>query len=303
MSPRTQLVRSKPFLAFVVLFMVGCLLGIFSVSRSSPSSSVRGLSTLEYPAGWRPVSYSVALPGLRFLHPLALAPDGSPANAGLVVGLLAGSRQSPLPESLLADLPSAPRGEVVEALGGQEYYRYRWSDGDAVELYVEPSAGENASVLACYASGRALARLRECRQIVASATEPSVVDEDLTPDRGFASALAAALASFERGRQQQRARLADASSAAGLAEAAGALGRIAMGAGETVAALAWPSPLARMRSSLDGALRGAALDYSALARAATRSDAPAYDAARLRVMDDERQIDDDLAGMVIYGYS
>lgn len=302
MSPRTQLVRSKPFLALLVLVMVGCLIGIFSVSRSAPSA-VRGLSTLEYPAGWRPVRYSVALPGLRFLHPLALAPGGSPASAGLVVGLLAGSSQSPLPESLLAALPAPPRGEVVEALGGQEYYRYRWRDGDAVEMYVEPSAGENASVLACYASVQELARLRECRQIVASATEPSVVDEDLTPDRGFASGLAAALASFERGRQQQRARLAEASSDARLAEAASALGRIAIGAGETVAGLAWPSPLARMRSSLDRALREAALDYSALARAAARDDAPAYDSARLGVMDAEREIDDDLAGMVIYGYS
>ncbi len=302
MRPHLPFVRSKPLLAFVVLVMVGCLVGIFSVSRSSPSA-VRGLATLEYSGGWRPVRHAPALPGLRVLDPVALTPGGRASNAGLVLGVLAGSRESPLPETLIAVLHSAPRAEVVEALGGQDFYRYRFNDGEAVELYVQPSPGENANVLACYAPLQAAARLHECSQIVASAT-PQSGPEGLTPDREFASSLATVLATFEDGRRQQSPRLEGApSAAAAAAEAATALSGLALSTERSVSGLDWPSVLGGARSSLEGGLRSASAAYSALARAAGAREAEAFDTARLRVAGAEQEIDRALADFAIYGYS
>jgi hypothetical protein len=306
MTNRLQLAQG-----LAVLAALGCLLGVISGSGSAQSAIVESDSVavgdlmLEYPARWEFASKAAALPGLRFLGAVALGLGGNASSAGLVAGQLVDSQESPLPSSFLATLSSAPHGEVVEGFGVQAY-RYRLRVGargdEIIELYVQPSPGQDATAWACYAPISAALRLRECAQVFTTVRQAGTA-EGLAPDRRFASSLSAVLAALEQTRVPVRAQLSTVHNRAAAAGLAQRLAPRLTAAAQTLEALALPPVLDAIKSRLVHALDSAGAGYLALARSASAGSASGYASAQAQISRAEQGVDSTLERFALYGYT
>ena len=302
---RRYFTLAAPILAAVAI--VGFLIGHAHAGSASPVKA-RTLSTsrflLDYPASWRRVAGGPVIPGLPIVHPVALAPHGEAAHAGLVAGQLAGGEASPLPRSFVASMPRLPATAVVDLLEVQAY-RYAQLEipgyGQSLTLYAIPNPAGNETVLACYAAAAFADQLRPCDQIVATVTLAGQAQSyDLTPEPAYARELSSSIAGLNGQRLDLRRMLGSQASAATVAALAR---RLASKFADTAAGLSTlePSLVARgAQAALSKAMVEARRAYTALA---TTAGSPSRSQrARKRVYEAEADVNAALADFSLLGY-
>ena len=291
--------------------VVGFVVGIGSAhgrrhATSAPATrsiTVAAL-TLRYPTSWRQAGAKETTPSLGLSNPIALAPAGRPGGAGLVAGQLAGTEQSPLPSRLLASLRGAPHTEIIQQAYVQAY-RYRGlkpaASALAMELYVIPNPGEDATALACYAAPGLTAYLRQCEAIVASITVESPSGNGVIPDAGYASSLAGVIGPLSRERMRLRSLMHSAGTRRAVGELAAQLATRFAAAAKAVAALQAPPAASSAQPALSSALDRAASAYLGLAESATGAP-EAYGAAAASVSRAEAGVTAALVSFDLLGY-
>ena len=311
-SPR---LRIAPLLLAVAIF--GYLAGH---SRASGPEPVREIAneamTARYsPApGWKPVA-AAAVPqiaGLQLTQPLAVAPGGNPAAAGLIVGEFADVESAPLPHGFLARLGDPPRGEAVE-LEGTPAYRYEGletlSPGGKLTIFAIPSSTSREAVIACYvlSAPRGPSTLKACEGIAASMTLSGFASEgsgygEVAPNGRYAGDISAAIGRVDTLRTVVAAHLRARVPPAVLARlASGLAARVTQVAGSLQTVEPPPSAewgdQALLRSL--GGLRDA---YQTLALAARRRTQSGYAAALVQLHSAEAQVDVALSDFSLLGY-
>jgi hypothetical protein len=265
-------------------------------------------------SGWRPVA-AAAVPriaGLQLARPLALAPGGNPAAAGLIVGEFADVESAPLPHGFLALLEEPPRAEPVE-LEGTPAYRYEdletASPGGQATVFAIPSSTSHEAIIACYVVGasRGANLLKACEGIAASMTLSDSSGEgsgyiDVAPSQSYAGGISAAIGQVDALRSAVAAHLRASVPPAGLARLASAM---AAGVADVARSLdtLQPPPSAQwaeqaLLRSL-GDLRDA---YQTLALAARRRSQSGYAAALVQLRSADAQVDRALSNFALLGY-
>jgi hypothetical protein len=273
--------------------------------EQTQSASVAG-ALLDFPASWQPSSAIPTINGLAIEHPLLLVPAGSSGQAGLLGGALPAGERSPLPSQFLASVGRAPQTSIVNL---QEAQGYRYSgltvpgSGQALELYVIPNPGGNATALACYASPAAMRYLQACEQIVARLTLVGQSQTyELTPQPDYAGQLSATIVPLEEARTTLRRQMGPRVGPVTIRRVASRLAQAFARAAASVSALEPAVPTGASQALLSGAMLKAHAAYLALAAAAHKRDQSAFAAARARVLQAETAIDQALAGFGLLGY-
>ena len=262
---------------------------------------------LEYPADWRPAAAAPEIPGLSITHPVALAPNGDVAHAGLVAGQLGGGEASPLPAQFVARLRALPATEVVNLVATQAY-RYSQLSVPGFDrmltLYVIPNPGGNPRVLACYASAGFAAYMRTCEQIVATLRlEGQPPSYGLAPDPGYARHVGALIEVLNGERVTLREGMRRKVT---LATVQSLATRLAHGFASAAASLSSLEPtlaVAQARAMLYGSILRARDAYAALAAAAGAGSQSRYSAARAQVYEAEANINTALESFALLGYA
>jgi hypothetical protein len=270
------------------------------VTRSLSSSGL----LLEYPTGWQRASQSTSIPGLSLTGAVTLRPRGN-ASAGLLTGLLPSGGTGPLPASFLARLHGLPHVEVVDLVSTQAFrYSHFALAGysDALDLYVIPNVAQSGRVMACFASQPLTPASQECERIVADVALTGPPAAPLAPEATYAHELSAVVTSLAAERARARKEMGSSDSAARVGSAASTLAAHLSAAAASLAALESPQLAASAATALSGALRRAAVAYSALSAAAAEESLTAYDSARDDVVDAEAQINTALANFTLLGY-
>jgi hypothetical protein len=303
--------RSLPTIAAPLLVVVA-VFGYVAGHRRAVAPSTQGTRiasgtsiVLEYPASWQPVHGAPAIPGLSISSPLALAPGGDYAHAGLLSGKLGGGESSPLPSSFLALLRGVPRTEVVELLDVQAY---RYSDlriagyEPTLELYAIPHPGDRPTALACYAAKGFTSELHQCEQIVLTLTlVGQSSSDDLSPDTGYARRLGTVVAALDSERLKLRREMRLSATPAALGALATSLAGRFAAAATSLGALEPPLVAASAQDALSKSIRSARDAYTALAAAG--GGAGGGEAAKARVGEAEGKVDAALEGFALLGYA
>jgi hypothetical protein len=308
--------RSLP--AFVApLLLAFAVLGYLVGYRHAPtvSKAASGETTLilseasvllEYPSDWRRVASAPAVPGLAITHPVALAPGGNAARAGLLSGQLPAGEAGPLPARFVSPLRGLPRTDVLDFLGGQAY-RYsmlRIPGYDRVlNLFVIPNPGSGSTALACYAAKPFASELQKCEQIVAKLTLVGQSQYDLNPDARYAQGLSTLIGALDRERLLLRREMRQRGTPAAVGSLAGTLAERLAGTARSLSALEQPLAAGAAQAALVGSILEARDTYSALAGAATSESLDAYNLALGKVDRAEAGVDTALTGFALLGYS
>jgi TIR domain len=241
-------------------------------SGSLVNSDSVGALTVSFPAGWRSALRPGPTPGLRFGDPIALS--ASRLDGALVLGMVEASDRTLLPDSLLALLPGAPKGEAVR-LGRMSFYRYpnvRPRGSRVAEtIYALPTTAD-VVVAACQPppSGHVVAVRVDCERILSSLSLASARPLPLGPQPAYAAGLSSALAAIDAAQRGEGARLATAKTPVTQALAAGLLEHAYRDAAETLRHTV-PGPVERpLNAALLAALTGAANGYAEMSAGATR---------------------------------
>ena len=267
------------------------------------------LLAIRYPRGWQPRASHPHVPGLALQHDLALGPA---RRAG--IGLVAGSAQSDDPTLLPRALRSRLGGRVSTddrvRLGKVEAIRYRDLRVDGfgdrrLRLFVAPTTAGVATI-ACYAdTASASAWASECDRVARTLKLTRASAYGLAPDADYAAGLSSTLRTLRGRRTAARSALARAHTrrrqqraAAGLAGAFRSAARSVGGLESSVT----PAAVGANRA-VATALRRTAAGYAHLARAAQRSDARAFGAARREVGAGEAAVQRALDSLKQLGYA
>jgi hypothetical protein len=299
----------------VVVAVLGYVLGAHSKStpahdRSSSHGELRptfAASVLvESPSGWKPALPVPAVPGLTIIHPVAFAPLGNPAHAGLVTGQLQGGEPTPLPAAFVAQLAVLPETQVV-SLSQTEAFRYSGVSLPgflrSLTIFAIPNPGSNPTVLVCYADAAAAADMHTCEQIVASLRPVGQTGaNDLTPDPAYASSVSSAIMTLDGLRLTLRQQMRLGATLPSVQRLATRLKDGFVAAVASLARLEAPVAAGQAHAALSRAVLGARDAYAALAAAAAARSLARYEAARARVYEAEAQVDSSLQSFALLGY-
>lgn len=305
--------RVHPILlaALVLVAVCGYLAGSrradSAASGEAPPSTTRALSNegllIEYPIAWRRAAAD-PVPRLELDSPVTVV-DGSAAIGGLVSGRLAAGETGPLPAAFVRSLRSVPKAEVVNLVSTQAY-RYSELSVPAfrewLDVYVVPSEGGAARVMACFAPRRLSPVSQQCERAVSYVIPTGPATPSLTPASGYARSLASILAGLETERARRRAEMSDSESVASVGAAAASLAARTSAAARAVTALEAPATAAPADEALAGALRRMAAAYSDLSEAAEVDSVESYDADRAEVEAAETAVDRALETFTLLGY-
>ncbi len=238
---------------------------------------------VQAPAGWKRIPASDA-PFDAGANALVVQPDSNPGS-GLTVTR---SGQEPI-----ASLRGTTPGAVELRDGDAWHYAGAQVGGNKFDAYVL-GGGASPIVAACHAPSAT--GLATCNGIVSTLR---VRNAEAVPLGGAPSAraeLSDTLAQLNRGRSSGRAQLADADRQRGQATAAAGIARAFAEAGKAATAtgaVGAPGDLARLVARLEATGRS----YSALAAAARRGDARAYQAAREQIGEREQRLRNAIADL------
>jgi hypothetical protein len=262
---------------------------------------------LEFPSSWQRTDAAPTVPGLQLTRELALAADGTHAQAGLISGQLPAGEPSPLPAVFREDLLGVPKTELLDFLGGQAY-RYSglriagYPPTQTLNLYVIPNPGNGPTAIGCYAAKGYSTVLAECEQIVAKVTLVGQSQFDLTPDANYAQRLGALLRALDGERLQLRRRMHDSRSPVAI----GALAKtLAAKLAATVAGLTPLEPpiaAGAAQAALASALLTAESAYQALGVSAAEERIGSYAPDLARVERAETGVDTALESFALLGY-
>jgi predicted Ser/Thr protein kinase len=153
----------------------------------APPAPLRaGAVRVELPAGWRPLSLPIDVPGLP--RDRAAAPGGRESGGVVLAGLA--PRDAHTPALLSPKLGAAGGSPVSVRLGRLTAYRHdglRWN-GRALTVYAAPTSAGVATV-ACLSPASA----EDCTRIAESLEVPGAAGFPLGPDPSFATAATRAL--------------------------------------------------------------------------------------------------------------
>jgi len=305
--------RGRFTAAAVLLLLVVAVLGYVAGHRRSTAAPVQqarpafaGRVVVEYPSGWQRVAAAPEVPGLTIGHPVAFAPDGNAAHAGLITGQLPGGEPAPLPAAFLARLGGLPQTAVVDFVE-TEAYRYSQLSipgfGRMLTLYVIPSPGGDPAALACYASPAFAAYMRTCEQIVATLSLAGQQRSyELTPDAGYAGRVSALVGALDRRRLQLRRQMSRNATLAAVQSLAGRLADTFAAAAASLAALEAPAAVAQAQAALSASLLRAHGAYTALAAATQAGSLASYEVAQKQVYAAEASVDAALESFALLGY-
>jgi hypothetical protein len=276
--------------------------GSAAAARTARSANV----VFQYPAGWSQASGGPQLAGLALEQATLVAPRGHAASAGMLVGSLPRGGAAPLPASFVAQLSRLPQTAIVELIEAQAY-RYTQVQlrgfGEALTVFVIPSADGASTALACYAPSASSPHMRSCEQsvsAVAVANQSQTVQ--LAPEPKYAAELSKAILALDRLRVSLERELHPQITAARAGQLAR---RLQTGFGEAGSALARMQPSAPVegaQSALAAAIEKASAGYAALASAAGELSVPAYEAAQAHVAAAEAGVNKALASFALLGY-
>lgn len=287
-SSRSRRVRAS---ALAVILAAAVTLGAaaagFAVAQSNSEASHRtkldasasaGPLRMLFPSAWRRIS-APSVPLLQLTDEIAVAASGSGAGT-LVVGRTVASNPQLLPPSLLATLPSAPRGSAVK-LGGATFYRYlNLSPRGGLRRDAVYSVPTTAGiVLGVCAPRRAPSSfLRSCERSLATLRLSPGTILAPGPIPAYASALNLTIERLNDVRTSVGTRLVRAANAKAQAVAA-----YKLAAADTGAAVAFQRLNAGTANAANSAVVAAltyeSAAYRALGQAASRQDPAGYDRA------------------------
>jgi CHAT domain len=259
---------------------VALMRGGSPAARTHPPTATARPFTIVYTRPWRPVTRSVvgafALSRRTPEHGYVDSDvaDLASGTTTLAAGTLATSSVIPggAPPALVARY-GPPLTSTAARVAGYSGRAYTWAPaGSAVVAYVLPTSGGDAAII-CAAPASATATLPQCGALAAGARASSVAIVAPGPDRRVARTLAGALAPVRaarsivtgvRGALPARAR------------AVAAVARAETRAVALLGGLASPARYHGAVARLAAALAGEAAPFTALSRAARRSDRAAY---------------------------
>lgn len=261
---------------------------------------------ISYPETWSPSPGDAAIPGLPLTDAVAVErgsdADSRPSSR-MVAGMVGRTGATLLPPALERRVRGLVEGEPIR-LGEHAAYRYRnvpilgWRAN--VTLYVVPTDAGTATV-ACVTPRFALQRNR-CEAMAATLELRDVRALPLGPNAAYGHRLAAVLEDLDVARLRNRAQLGYARRHTGQGRRAEDLARDFVEAARRLAERGPGAGTAVIHAQLLSDLRDIRDGYLALARAATRADRRAYEAARRMVTTREASLTETLSRLGDLGY-
>ncbi len=234
---------------------------------------------VSLPPTWRQ-STPTARPSLGLTGELA-AVSPAPARGELVIGRMAPGETAPLPQALLATLPSTVTPQIVK-VGRLVFYRYPGAapagGSGGQSIYSMPTTSGTV-VGVCRSQARFASFTSSCERVLGTVQLASGSALPLTLSTGYARQLNAVMGRLNTVRSSAGPQLA---AGIGNRAQAAAATKLALAHGQAASALVHLTAgvAAAANAALAHALQLTANAYSALAHAAAHSDAPAYRRAR-----------------------
>jgi predicted Ser/Thr protein kinase len=270
------------------------------------NSASAGSVELAFPDGWKRVAERPSVPGVRFKDALVLAQESQP-RARLAAGQVAASGPALLPLGLARRLPGqGPAGHPVR-LGRLQALSYQGLEPSGaageLQLYAVPTSGGVATI-ACTAPAGAEdgAFRRDCERIATTLRLIGAKPYPLGPRPEYARSLRRTLATLDRERRSETARMQSATTPDELASAVASLAGDYRRAGKAVLGAEASPRDASANRALAAAVERTGTAYAAAAEAARAKDAAAYSAAQRRVSRSGQQLQAALNAFERLGY-
>ncbi len=302
--PLRRCVWIAPLLALAAGYLSARHVAIASkVAAGVPGSPM----TFEYPTYWQPTSPPARMAAIGLGHAVVVAPQAGAKPGGLLAAAVAGEGK-PLPAALVARLAGHLHGEAIWLVSAPAFrYQDLALSGTDIQLtvYSIPVGGGHFTLAMCFASPGETSVRQRCEQIVEGSNAPqqgSGPPTELQPQAAYARALGVVLRGLQKVRSQTRARMADNSSPATLADQAR---RLALALADTQLALktlGTPAVATQAQSALERSMLAAQDAYTALATAAEDGETSRYLVLRGRVQKAESGIHSALASFGLLGY-
>jgi serine/threonine protein kinase len=294
--------------AAVVAAVVGYLAGRpdDTPTTAGPTGSAKLESSavaLKRPLSWEARSRVPAIPGLSLADAVATGPSAS-ANIGLVAGRTQAEGTTLLPDSLRERIGRVPRADRVR-LGRLAALRYRdlsvpGFGGRRLTVYAVPTTA-GVAIAACYRTA-AKEFASDCERVATTLSVKGAQPLPLWPDAKYAAVLSDAIRALNRTRGELRPQLRSAKTPAGQASVADKLARANSDAAATLTRLEAGPTGRQAQDAIVAALNATSDGYSALARAAKRSDGGAYRTAASDVREGEAALARALGALESFGY-
>jgi hypothetical protein len=267
------------------------------------NSASAGTLELSFPSGWRRMTGSDPVPGIRFRDPLSLSRNDGRSGARLIAGQVDATGPSLLPAAFLKLLDEEPSRDDAVRLNGLTAYRYARLRprglGRPVTLFVAPTTAGVATV-ACPETG--VGGDIGCERIAATLRLTSGEAFPLGPDRTYQKRLAAMVSELAVDRTAGRRALRRARTPSGQARLARGLARSYGTAVRSLSGLKVSPAAAEANRRLATALAQAGRAYDALARSATTQSKAGYSRARRRISRAEGKVERELTALEAIGY-
>ena len=285
------LIAAAALLAILVVvagYLIGSSGGGDSEETTPVASGSGGVATggsleIRFPATWRQVSESPAIPGLELRNPIGLNERGAPKTNGLSAGVTDATGPALLPTSFLSLLDEAPPRDDAVKLGQVDAYRYEGLKPEGFDgsltLYVAPTT-DGVATVACAAGSGAAEFLPSCEGVATGLRLVSAEAYALGADDDYLAQLDETIGDLNAASKKGVAALKKAKTPSKQASAAQSLSKSYAQARGQLAGLTVSPAVAKAAADVRAALKKTENAYSDLASAAKASKTSAYNKAR-----------------------
>ena len=285
------LIAAAALLAILVVvagYLIGSSGGGDSEETTPVASGSGGVATggsleIKFPATWRQVSESPAIPGLELRNPIGLNERGAPKTNGLSAGVTDATGPALLPTSFLSLLDEAPPRDDAVKLGQVDAYRYEGLKPEGFDgsltLYVAPTT-DGVATVACAAGSGAAEFLPSCEGVATGLRLVNTEAYALGADDDYLAQLDETIGDLNSASKKGVAALKKAKTPSKQASAAQSLSKSYAQARGQLAGLTVSPAVAKAAADVRAALKKTENAYSDLASAAKASKTSAYNKAR-----------------------
>ena len=285
------LIAAAALLAILVVvagYLIGSSGGGDSEETTPVASGSGGVATggsleIKFPATWRQVSESPAIPGLELRNPIGLNERGAPKTNGLSAGVTDATGPALLPTSFLSLLDEAPPRDDAVKLGQVDAYRYEGLKPEGFDgsltLYVAPTT-DGVATVACAAGSGAAEFLPSCEGVATGLRLVNTEAYALGADDDYLAQLDETIGDLNAASKKGVAALKKAKTPSKQASAAQSLSKSYAQARGQLAGLTVSPAVAKAAADVRAALKKTENAYSDLASAAKASKTSAYNKAR-----------------------
>ena len=246
--------------------------------------------SVQAPAGWSEASQPADILDLR--RAATILPGGTEGGGSVTVGTSTATGPALLPKSLVKRAPDPTAVELGE-LQALRYSKLEPGNGESdLRLYVAPFTGGVATVACPLPEEAARSFVADCDRIAGSLQLGKGEPIPLGPDKDYERRLDKAIGTLNKSAKGAAAALRNADTARGQAQAASSL-RAAYSKAARSLRNATDNPQVP-NDAIVAALTGLATAYGRLATAARAEDEAAYAAARGRIRDGQKRLNDAL---------